>query len=97
MKALTWIVMGDKPQFPFGEFQQILSSLLIKYGGLGITMPAHIRKVAHLASQIETQKLQTAMFPFLTKEIIVSSLIPLMDQFILQLHPSIKPQEIAIF
>jgi hypothetical protein len=62
LDVLNLIVVYRRPGFE--DFQQILSSLPISLGGLGITMPHDILNIAYFASSLDSKGLQDRIYPF---------------------------------
>jgi len=61
--ALRFLHVGDVNNVRFGIFHLHLTSLPIRLGGLGISLPDDLLKFSNLASQLDSQKLQCAIFP----------------------------------
>ena len=61
--ALSFIVTNHRPGF--GIPQLHLASLPLHLGGLAIPLPSDYQKFAHLAAQLQTEKLQYTMFGML--------------------------------
>ena len=85
--ALRYIVVAHGPFF--GDFQFQLSSLPIRFSGLGITLPSDVVPYAFLTSQLATSSLQQDMFPVLPDSKMM--ITPLLESFIASLHPNNQP------
>eukprot|EP01031_Cornospumella_fuschlensis_P027034 gene27034-32667_t len=80
LDALRWIMVDGTPLQFDAPFHLSLSSLPLRMGGLGITLPSDVGQFAHIACDISTLSLQCMLFPTLSMS--DGRLRPLCDKFL---------------
>ncbi len=84
--ALRRIVVNNVTKF--GDFQLQLSSLPLRLGGLGITLPTDLLHYAYISSSRDSSALQSKIFPILCDN--SESLQQFLQNYISCLSPSLK-------
>jgi hypothetical protein len=93
--ALRYLHVGDPNNLRFGDFQLKLTSLPIKWGGLGIHLPGDLLPYCLLASRLDSLPLQAAVFPNLPDPI--PELTPLLDGYCASLTPQFQQKFLSAY